>query len=109
MKGIRMKKPILTILLMLAVAFPVFGQDDRVPVWNCPEGYLEFVADPQTISYSWIEFAPKKDITAFELAKCMNVFIKIMSCNNIFGCFDGAIEAYRELPQEAKRHFIYHE
>ena len=62
-------------------------------VVDCDPGFFgKFTISPQS-TYSW---APKEDITAYELARCMFVALS--------GYASGS--CVESLPEECKRHFI---
>jgi len=65
---------------------------------------LEVASDAVTSpGLTWL---PKEDITAHELALCMEIFLAAQ-CNNAFGCWHVIEPIYQRLPEKAKRHFEY--
>jgi len=53
-----------------------------------------------------LTWLPKEDITAHELALCMEIFLAAQ-CRNVFGCWHVIEPIYQRLPEKAKRHFEY--
>ena len=59
-----------------------------------------------TFNSGYVTWEPKEDITAYELAKCMNILL--LGPNTSHGWYN-AISWVKELPPNLQRHFRIHE
>jgi hypothetical protein len=61
-----------------------------------------------TIDNSTFTYEPKPDITTFELAEVLRIMLPALVCTNSLTCPD-LRENIKALPDNVKRHFVYHE